>query len=421
MNLFKVSFILVALALSNAFAEKFSFEGYKLIRITPKSVQHLETLATWENNQDFDMWSKLKAVDDSVTILLSPAAFGKYKVYFGLLSMPYEIVNENVESIFQEQDRSMVRNGDDRSIVGKYARYTEIQNFIDQTVLDNPSLASSYVAGQTYEKRNLKVIVLKTSTSKRNIWIDCGIHAREWVTPATCVYIINKLVEGYKNNDKTIVSLLSYFEFHILPLQNPDGYEYSQTIYRMWRKNRSPNSGSSCLGTDLNRNWGHKWMTGGSSSSACSDTFAGKHANSELETQAIQNAINKYPGRWDSFLTIHSYGQWWFTNWGYTSDLPPNYNDVMAKAKVGVDAIKSVYGTTFTYGSSARILYIASGGSEDWAYGVAGIPYSYCLELRPGQSGTDANYGFALPEDRAPKAGEETYQGIQAFLVSIKQ
>lgn len=73
----------------------------------------------------------------------------------------------------------------------------------------------------------------------------------------------------------------------------------------------------------------------------------------------------------------------------------------------------------FTYGSSAQILYIASGGSDDWAVGVAGIKYSFCLELRPGQTGIDSNYGFALPEDRAPMVGEETYAGIIALVKSL--
>ncbi|CAF1128592.1 unnamed protein product, partial [Brachionus calyciflorus] len=41
-------------------------------------------------------------------------------------------------------------------------------------------------------------------------------------------------------------------------------------------------------------------------------------------------------------------------------------------------------------------------------------------ELRPGQTGPDSNYGFTLPEDRAPLAGEETFAGIAAFLNSIK-
>ena len=81
----------------------------------------------------------------------------------------------------------------------------------------------------------------------------------------------------------------------------------------MWRKNRRPNSGSSCIGTDLNRNYGFKWLTGGSSTDPCSDTFAGPSADSELETKAVENYINLYRGQWASFLTIHSYGKWWFT------------------------------------------------------------------------------------------------------------
>ena len=60
-------------------------------------------------------------------------------------------------------------------------------------------------------------------------------------------------------------------------------------------------------GVDLNRNWGYQWMTGGSSSNPCSDTYAGTKANSELETQAIQNYILSMPNKWDSFLTLHTY------------------------------------------------------------------------------------------------------------------
>ena len=57
-------------------------------------------------------------------------------------------------------------------------------------------------------------------------------------------------------------------------------------------------------------------------------------------------------------------------------------------------------GAAWVYGSSSNILYIASGGSEDWAQGNAGIKYAYCLELRPSQTGVDSSYGFTLPEDR---------------------
>ena len=66
----------------------------------------------------------------------------------------------------------------DNSIVGKFARYPEILNFIETTKNENPDLVSSISIGKTYENRDLRVIVLKTTTSTRNIWIDCGIHAR---------------------------------------------------------------------------------------------------------------------------------------------------------------------------------------------------------------------------------------------------
>jgi len=45
-------------------------------------------------------------------------------------------------------------------------------DFIDETVASNPEIASSYVAGQTAEGRDLKVIVLNpVKTSTRSLWI----------------------------------------------------------------------------------------------------------------------------------------------------------------------------------------------------------------------------------------------------------
>ena len=35
----------------------------------------------------------------------------------------------------------------------------------------NPDIVSSYSAGKSYESRDLKVLVIKTTTSKKSIWI----------------------------------------------------------------------------------------------------------------------------------------------------------------------------------------------------------------------------------------------------------
>lgn len=38
-----------------------------------------------------------------------------------------------------------------------------------------------------------------------------------------------------------------------------------------------------------------------------------------------------------------------------------------------------MYGTEYEIGSSADLLYVNSGPSDDWARGAAGIKYSYTL------------------------------------------
>ena len=65
-------------------------------------------------------------------------------------------------------------------------------------------------------------------------------------------YIVNELVE--KNSSEFLDNL----NIHILPCANPDGYEFSINSERLWRKNRSNNKGSKCIGVDLNRNWDFK-------------------------------------------------------------------------------------------------------------------------------------------------------------------
>jgi hypothetical protein len=63
------------------------------------------------------------------------------------------------------------RRRETRSIVGKFARYNEIMNYINEIVANNPDIASSNVAGKTHEKRDLKTLVIKTANTQRSIWI----------------------------------------------------------------------------------------------------------------------------------------------------------------------------------------------------------------------------------------------------------
>ncbi|TOF75441.1 carboxypeptidase, partial [Vibrio parahaemolyticus] len=86
----------------------------------------------------------------------------------------------------------------------------------------------------------MRVVKVSTGGSKPVIWIDCGIHAREWISTATCQYFLDQLTAGY-GNDSQVTTLLDSYDFHIMPCTNPDGYVYTWTVDRLWRKNRVPN------------------------------------------------------------------------------------------------------------------------------------------------------------------------------------
>ena len=71
--------------------------------------------------------------------------------------------------------------------------------------------------------------------------------------------------------------------------------------------------------------------------------YKGRTANSEPEVKAVQKAILSQ-SNWQVYLTFHSYGNYWFTPWGYTFKLPHDYHDLAAKAQAAVDALKRVNG-----------------------------------------------------------------------------
>lgn len=68
----------------------------------------------------------------------------------------------------------------------------------------------------------------ENSTKKPAVYLDGGLHAREWISVSTALFVAEKLASGY-SSDPTIKRLLDHYDFYILPLANPDGYEYTHT------------------------------------------------------------------------------------------------------------------------------------------------------------------------------------------------
>lgn len=81
-------------------------------------------------------------------------------------------------------------------------------------------------AGYTDENRTLAYLRINSKTSEEGtqrpiVIIEAGVNPREWITIPTALNIANKLIEG--NQTKLAQNL----EWIILPVLNPDGYEFT--------------------------------------------------------------------------------------------------------------------------------------------------------------------------------------------------
>ena len=63
----------------------------------------------------------------------------------------------------------------------------------------------------------------------------------------------------------------------------------------------------------------------------CSETFAGPRAFSEPETKSVARFLRKRGGKFLVYLTLHAYGQYWLTPWGYTYSLPEDIDDLVSE------------------------------------------------------------------------------------------
>ncbi|XP_014667694.1 PREDICTED: carboxypeptidase B-like [Priapulus caudatus] len=335
-----------------------------------------------------------------------------------LRRMKHEVMIDDVQRLIDTQakgaeaKRNSVQSENYNLTI--YHRHKEIEDWIRSMAAEYPDIASIHNIGTSLFGRPMNVIKISKPNGRRKpiVWMDSGIHAREWISPATNQYFIHQLLTKYAE-DSQVQNFVDQIEWHILPVVNPDGYEYSHTHNRMWRKSRSgPIDG--CYGVDPNRNYDFKWMEIGASSSSCMENFAGPTPESEIETRNLRDYVLPLAKDMKAFITIHSYSQLFLTPWGHTTELPSDNDDVHGLGVKATNALTAVHGTEYEVGSDANILYMTSGTSRDWAKGVAKVKYTYTVELRD-----TGEYGFLLPEEQIEPTSEETWEAIKVIASQI--
>ncbi|MFI7552387.1 M14 family zinc carboxypeptidase [Micromonospora sediminimaris] len=300
-----------------------------------------------------------------------------------------------------------------------YHDYPEMIAAVNKVVADHPTLARKVSIGSSYEGRDLVAVKISdnvaTDENEPEILFNAQQHAREHLTVEMALYLLNLFTDNY-GSDSRITSLVNNREIWVVPSVNPDGSEYDIATgsYRSWRKNRQPNSGSSYVGTDLNRNWSYNWgCCGGSSGSTSSDTYRGPSAFSAPETQALRNFVNsRVVGGVQQIkanIDFHTYSELVLWPYGYT------YNNTAP----GMSADQ--YNTFATIGQQMAAtngftpqqssdLYVTDGSSIDWMWATHGI-WAYTFELYPGSA---SGGGFYPPDEVIP---QQTSRNREAVLI----
>ncbi|MEU3019412.1 M14 family metallopeptidase [Nocardiopsis sp. NPDC007018] len=296
-----------------------------------------------------------------------------------------------------------------------YTTYPELLEIVDDLVAAHPDIAAKEVYGQSHEGRDLIAVKISDNVSvdedQPEVLFTHSQHAREHLTVEMAVYLMRLLTDGY-GEDERVTGLVDSREIWILPNVNPDGSEYDMAgdTWRDWRKNRSPNEGSSAIGTDLNRNWAYNWgCCNGSSGDPSSITYRGDSAESAPEVRAVADFVRGRVVDGEQQITsaidFHTYSELILWPFGYTYD---EVTDGMTREEYDTHRALGEYmaeANGYTPQQSSD-LYVTDGSINDWLWADQGI-VNYTYEMYP-KSPLDG--GFYPPSsviDRETARNEE--------------
>ncbi|KAK8397433.1 hypothetical protein O3P69_004877 [Scylla paramamosain] len=385
-------------------------KGAKVVRVVPQTLDQLHHLHQLLLQGRHDFWQEPRALGSPVDIMATTRQLPQLAASLEQRGMEVKEHISDVSRVVEEQRTQRYKRSPQAMDWTAYHDSDTINRWMAQLASDHPDLCTLETVGKSYEGRPMNLLTVgKGGADKPGIFIDGGIHAREWISPATVTFLVNQLVTNSSAHD----DLLSSVNFYFMPVINPDGYDYSFTDDRLWRKTRS-NTSQRCKGVDANRNWDFHWMEIGASDNPCSDIYAGPEPFSEVEMRVVRDQLTSIADI-KVYLSLHSFSQLWMYPWGFTSSLPHDWRDLDHLAREAVTALTGVHGTSYQIGSLSRILYPVGGSSQDWAKGIGGIKYSYILELR--DTGT---YGFLLPASQIIPCGEEVFQAFNVVANFVR-
>jgi len=422
-------FVLLAVVQAHA-AFDVRFDGHSVMSCKMKDEEMARELHSAVQEEGLDLWSHSVKVGKEMHVQVPSEKRAFWENKYGcepFIEDVQEIIDQQfshaamlsglkgVEELIGEAE------GSGADFYNKYQRYDDIVKRFKE-LHENHKGFTKFVPsiGQSVEKRHIPVLHIghDPNKNKPQIWMNGGQHAREWISPAAVAYMSEQLVKGYKKGDPQVKKLIDKFEFVVAPVINPDGYEYTFTGNRLWRKNRRKNADGT-YGVDLNRNWDNHWGEGGGSKRPAATDYQGPSVASEPEVQACQNYIKGKLKHRVAGMDFHSYGDMILRSKGWTHKTS---GDEALLRKMGADmrtAIQKAKGgekSKYTSETAAG-LYPTTGSTDDWMSEQGKMwGHGWTVELPDSDKG---GHGFLLPAGQILPASKEVYTGFLSFVNDI--
>ncbi|WQF87076.1 Putative peptidase M14, carboxypeptidase A, carboxypeptidase, activation peptide [Colletotrichum destructivum] len=400
-------------------AKRVSYDGTKVFRVSVGD--EVDRINSVVDKLQLSTWKGAPRAGALADIVVPPTEVAAFEAE--IAGMNVTTMHEDLgAAIADESSFSLYAVGSaDATWFNSYHAYADHLKFLNDLVASYPNNAAIVTSGKSLQGNTITGIHIHGTASKGvrpAVVFHSTVHAREWISTMANEYIAWNLLSKY-STDAEIRGFVDKYDFYIFPVVNPDGFIYTQTTNRLWRKNRQTTPGSTCIGHDINRNWPFQWsVTGGASTNPCDEDFKGVTQGDAPETAALSAwlARTKAAQGLKLFIDFHAYSQLFMTPYGYScSAVSAKNTELQSLARGAVAAIKAVHGTSYRYGPICSTIYKATGSSVDYVNDVVKADYTFTQELRD-----TGNYGFVLPAAQILPTSEETYAGIRYLLQNMK-
>ncbi|VDN23035.1 unnamed protein product [Gongylonema pulchrum] len=199
--------------------------------------------------------------------------------------------------------------------MGEYHSYDDIVRWLKSLERRYSDIVKVTSIGVTPEKRTIYGVRLgrQHANSTRVVWIDAGIHAREWASVHTALYFIREVFPQFSIAFKSAI------------------VAQEQRLY----------------GTLLLERWQKTLLQRSRPQSKFRFSFR----------WAVRDAVLSLSNRMEAFITLHTYSQIWVYPY---SNKKFAYSPDKEVAKKAVESLGKLYGTQYRYGTGPETICIAN-------------------------------------------------------------